>query len=212
MTGRRRIILRGDRVKARKKVFAVFLMVVFAIAVMAVEAPIASAEPYRHPKTGLVFPDPVGSMKLVKVTDYEPLYAGLGTGISYRTETIRADVFLYDMQKGPVPNGISSPVVADEFEQAIADIYSMEKNGTYKNISTMIKKETVPVGSLKFLHSVLTYEQNNIKLISHLYLTGYGGLFIKLRVTYFTDARVREEANLAMFLTMIGDITKKASR
>lgn len=187
-------------------------MLVFAIVVMAVEVPVASAEPYRHSKTGLVFPDPVGSMKLVKVTDYEPLYAGLGTGISYRTETIRADVFLYDMQKSPVPNGILSPVVTDEFEQAIADIYSMEKSGTYKNISTIIKKETASVGSLKFLHSVLTYEQNNIKLISHLYLTGYGGLFVKLRVTYFTDVKAHEETNLAMFLAMIGDITKKPSR
>jgi len=197
--------------KAKKKASAILLMITLAIT-MVMAAGIASAEPYRHPKTGLVFSDPVGSMKLVKTTDYEPLYAGLGTGISYRTGTIRADIFLYDLQKGPIPNGVSSPVVTNEFEQAITDIYSMEKQGTYKNVSMIIKKETVPIGGLKFLHSVLTYEQNNIKLISHLYMTGYGGLFLKLRVTYFTEAKAREEVNLAAFLSMIGDITKASSR
>ncbi len=197
--------------KKRRSVLAIFLMAALA-AVLVLNAGPASAEPYRNPKTGLVFPETVGSMKLVKVTDYEPLYAGLGTGISYRTETIRADIFLYDLQKGPVPAGVSSPVVAVEFDQAIADIYSMETSGTYKKVATIIKKETVPVGGLKFLHSILTYEQNNIKLISHLYLTGYGGLFMKLRVTYFTEKKASEEANLAAFLNMIDDITKAASR
>ena len=47
----------------------------------------AAAEAYRHQKTGTLFPDAIGTLKLVRVTDYEPLYAGLGTGISYRTET-----------------------------------------------------------------------------------------------------------------------------
>lgn len=195
----------------RRSLFAIFPMMALAV-FLAMGTGLASAEPYHHPKTGLVFPENVGNMKLVKVTEYEPLYAGLGTGISYRTDTIRADIFLYDLQKGPVPAGISSPVVADEFEQAIADIYSMEKNGTYKKVTTIARKGTTAVGGIKFFHSVLTYEQNNINLISHLYLTGYGGLFMKLRVTYFAAVKESEEANLAAFLAMIGEITKTASR
>lgn len=172
----------------------------------------AAAEPYRHPKTGIIFPDTINSLKLVRATDYEPLYAGLGTGISYRTETMRADIFLYDLQQGPIPDGASSPAAGKEFDQALGDIGELEKQGTYKNVSTVIKKEIVPVGPVKFIHGVLTYEQNNIKLISHLYVTGYRGFFVKLRITYFASARETDEIIYAAFLSTMGDLMRPPAR
>ncbi len=172
----------------------------------------AAAEPYRHQKAGLLFPDAIAALKLVRVTDYEPLYAGLGTGISYRTEAMRADIFLYDLTQGPVPEGASSPAAGKEFEQALTDIVAMEKQGTYKSVSFLVRKETVPVGRVKYLHSLLTYEQNNIKLISHLYLTGYRGLFMKLRITYFASARETEEANYRAFLSTIAEMTRPSPK
>lgn len=167
------------------------------------------AEPYRHQRTGLVFPDSVNTLRLFRATDYEPLYAGVGTGISYRTDAMRADVFLYDRREGPIPDGTSSKVVNDEFDGIVQEIYALEAQGTYRNVSVIVKKETISVGGrLKFLHGVLAYELNNIKCISHIYLAGYNGLFMRLRVVYARDAKVREEPNLAAFLTMISDITK----
>ncbi len=174
--------------------------------------PAAGAEPYRHPKSGILFPDTISNLKLVRATDYEPLYAGLGTGVSYRTETMRADIFLYDLQQGPIPDGASSPAAGKEFDQALSDIRELEKQGTYKNVSPAIKKEIVPVGPVKFIHGVLTYEQNNIKLISHLYLTGYRGLFMKLRITYFASAREADEVNYAAFLSTMGDLMRPPPR
>lgn len=192
---------------------ALMLGAIIITAILSISAGNVLAEPYRHQRTGLLFPDPVNTLKLVRATDYEPLYAGLGTGISYRTGTMRADIFLYDLGQGPVPDGISSEVVSNEFDQAFGDIYALEKQGTYRNISVVIKKEKARVGDhLRCFHGVLTYEQNNINLISHLYLTGHRGLFMKLRITYFQDAKVREEPNLAAFLAMISDITKASSR
>ncbi len=182
------------------------------LAVLLAMASNSAAEQYRHQKTGILFPDTINSLKLVRATDYEPLYAGLGVGISYRTDTMRADIFLYDLKRGPIPEGVLSPVIGKEFDQALNDITGMEKQGTYKNVSIIIKKETVPVGRLKFIHSGLTYEQNNIKLISHLYLTGYQGLFMKLRITYFSNARETEEANYAAFLSKIDDLTRSPSK
>ncbi|MEN6617685.1 MAG: hypothetical protein ABFD12_14105 [Syntrophorhabdus sp.] len=192
----------------KRKIIFVVLYCIVAIP-MLLPATNANAAPYRHERTNIVFPDTVNTLKLVKTTDYEPLYAGLGTGISYRTETMRADIFLYDLKQGPIPEGASHITVTNEFEQALNDILALEKQGTYKNVSILIRKEIIPVGpKLKFVHSLLTYQQNNIKLISHLYLTGHNGLFVKLRITYFQDARVAEEANLMQFLSMIDDITR----
>lgn len=184
---------------------------IFLVAITAVFIVLASnsaAEQYRHQKTGIVFPDTINTLKLVRATDYEPLYAGLGSGISYRTDTMRADIFLYDLKQGPIPEGVSSPVIAKEYEQAFGDILAMENQGTYKHISVIEKRGVVPVGSLRFLHGILTYEQNNIKLISHLYLTGYRGLFMKLRITFFKNAREAEEVNHAAFLSVIDDLTR----
>jgi hypothetical protein len=196
-----------------KKVPVRALIVMALAMVIIISAGNAHAESYRHQRTGLVFPDPVNALKLVRATDYEPLYAGLGTGISYRTDTMRADIFLYDLTQGPIPDGVSSQVVSKEFDQALQDIYSLETQGTYRNVSVVVKKQVTPIGDrLKFFHGVLAYEQNNIKLISHLYLTGCRGLFMKLRITYFKDAKVREEPNLAAFLAMIADITKTSSQ
>src|SRR5512133_1125858 len=89
-----------------------------------------AAEHYRHQRTGILFPETINMLKLARATDYEPLYAGLGTGISYRTETMRADIFLYDLKQGPIPDGVSSPVIGKEFDQAFSDILAMEKQGT----------------------------------------------------------------------------------
>jgi hypothetical protein len=188
-----------------RKVYGVAVIVTVLMVLMASGA---GAEAYRHQKTGILFPDTINALKLVKVTDYEPLYAGLGTGISYRTETMRADIFLYDLTEGPIPEGASSSAAGKEFDQAIGDIMAMEQKGTYKNVSVVIRKETVPVGRVKFLHGVLTYEQNNIKLVSHLYLTGYRGLFMKLRITYFASAREAEGANYAAFLSTIDNLMR----
>lgn len=189
-----------------KKINITAIFVVTAL--FLITASIGAAEQYRHPRTGIVFPDTISTMKLARATDYEPLYAGLGTGISYRTETMRADIFLYDLKQGPIPEGTSSPVVAKEFDLAFNEIMALEKQGIYKNVSVLIRKEIVPAGHLKFIHSIMTYEQNNIKLISHLYMTGYGGLYMKLRVTYFASARESEEINHRAFMSKIDDITR----
>lgn len=192
-----------------RKIYDVAVIVAVLMALMVSGA---GAEAYRHQKTGILFPDAIGALKLVRATDYEPLYAGLGTGISYRTETMRADIFLYDLTEGPIPEGASSPAAGKEFEQALSDIMAMEKQGTYKNVSIVIRKETVLVGRVKFLHGVLTYEQNSIKLVSHLYLTGYRGLFMKLRITYFASAREAEGPNYAAFLSTIDILTRPSPR
>ncbi|MBP1748958.1 MAG: hypothetical protein H6Q52_1497 [Deltaproteobacteria bacterium] len=205
-----RQILFRDREILLRKIHVIAAVIIIIVLVMTVSP--GAGEQYRHQRTGILFPDTINTLKLVRATDYEPLYAGLGTGISYRTETMRADIFLYDLKQGPVPEGASSPVIAREFDQALSDILALEKQGTYKNISVIIKKETVPVGRLKFIHSVLTYEQNNIKLISHLYVKGCRGLFMKLRITYFTNARETEEINRAAFLSKIDDMTRDPSK
>lgn len=171
-----------------------------------------SAQGYRHRITGLAFPDTIGTMRLVKATEYEALYAGLGTGVSYRTDLEKADVFLYDQQLGRIPDGVSSAVIAKELERSIADIHALEVHGTYKDVTVVIEREVVEVEGTRFLHSLLVYEQNNFRRTSHIYLTGYGGLFLKLRITYPADMKRTAKANHDAFLEMVGEIIKAAGK
>jgi hypothetical protein len=195
--------------RRRKNIVRVFFLALVILGIALIQNAVAG--PYRHERTGLIFPETIHTLKLVRATDYEPLYAGLGTGISYRTESIRADIFLYDLKQGPIPEGTSNSVVNNEFEQALNDIVLMEKQGTYKNVSILVKKQIVPVGAkLKFIHGILRYQQNNMRFISHLYLTGHRGVFMRLRIMYLQEAASAEEENLIRFLSMIDDITRSS--
>ncbi|MBA4419133.1 MAG: hypothetical protein C0392_14685 [Syntrophus sp. (in: bacteria)] len=168
----------------------------------------AAAAPYKHPKTGVSFPELVGDVSLVKVTDFEKEYPGLGVGISYRADTFKGDVYIYNLSMGQVPAGIAAPVITGQFEQAMGDVYTLEKRGSYKDLVVQIKQETVQVGNFPFLHSMMTYTQDDIKRVSHLYLTGYKGQFLKVRITYFSTDAAKGEKTLAAFINMIGNNLK----
>jgi hypothetical protein len=168
----------------------------------------AAAASYKHPKTGIFFPELIGDVRLEKVTDYEKEYPGLGVGVSYRADTFKADVYMYDARLGPIPAGITEPIITKQFEQAMGDVYTLEKRGSYKDLVVQIQKETAQVGRFPFLHSMMMYTQDNIKRVSHLYLTGYKGQFIKVRITYFSSDAVKGEKTLAAFLNIIGNNLK----
>jgi hypothetical protein len=172
----------------------------------------ARADAYRHPQTGILFPEAVGAVKLIDVKDYEKEYPGLGVGIMYRTNTFKVDVFVYDMGKPSIPAGITSPAIAEQFEQARGDVYELEKRGVYQDVVTLIPKETIQIRDFPFLHSKMTYTQDNIKRVSHLYLAGYKGQFVKVRITYFLDDSANGEKSLDAFLNVLGSNLKDASK
>jgi hypothetical protein len=111
----------------------------------------ASAYPYQHPKTGILFTDAIGRAKLIDVKDYEKEHPGLGAGVMYRADTFKADVFIYDMKKSSILADVTAPVITGQFEQAIGDVLTLKKRGMYKNIIAQIKKETLQVGAFPFL-------------------------------------------------------------
>ncbi|HVN97083.1 MAG TPA: hypothetical protein VMT62_11685 [Syntrophorhabdaceae bacterium] len=172
----------------------------------------AGALAYQHPGTGLIFPDTVGQAKLVSVRDYEKESPGLGVGIMYRAETFKADVFLYDLDQGSVPTGAAAPLISAQFEQAVSDVYAVEKMGIYKDIVMELPKETVRVGAYSFLHSRMIFTQDSNERVSHLYLTGYKGQFVKVRITYLLSDAANGEKSLTDFLSMLAGSMKAAEQ
>ena len=107
----------------------------------------ASAGTYRHPKTGVFFPEAVGDVRLIDTKDYEKENPGLGVGIMYRTNTFKADFFLYDMGNPSIPSGVASPVITAQFEQARGDVYTLRQRGIYKDVIT---RPLMPAAFLSF--------------------------------------------------------------
>lgn len=185
------------------------LIVVSCIIMFSLITGHASAEPYRHSQTGLTLPDRIDVLKLWMVRDYEKDHPGLGAGLSYRhdQQIIRVDVFIYDKKVPTIPDGAAG-IVETELKNAIGDIYTLEKRGNYRNVSMITQKEIVPVGTGSFLHSLVTFFQNNAKWTSHIYITGYKKNFMKLRITYMSDSASEGERLTAAVLRVVGSALK----
>jgi hypothetical protein len=58
----------------------------------------------------------------------------------------------------------------------------------------------------------MTYSQDNIERVSHLYLSGYKGQFVKMRITYFLSDATNGEKSLVEFLNVLGNNLKAAAK
>jgi hypothetical protein len=192
-----------------RRAIPVIILLILALYAVSFEA---VAAPYRHPKTGVLFTESVGGANLVNVMDYEKEHPGLGVGVMYRSDTFKADVFLYDMGTPPIPTGVKAPLMTAQFKQAMGDVRTLEKRGLYKDVAVQVEKETVRIGGFPFLHGKMTYAQDGIKRVSHLYLTGYKGEYLKVRVTYYLDDAANGEKSMAELLDMLGNSMRDASR
>lgn len=160
-----------------KKLAALFLIALCAR---------ASAETYTSPELGFTFPATLSGMEMTGTTDFEKQQKGLGVGISYRGGGKKADFFIYNMGESNLPPGLSSPGIKSHFAQVKGDVVAMEKDGRYQNVAITIPSEKSSIGNLSFLHSELTYDQDGISRVSHVYLTSLKGQYFKIRFTVET--------------------------
>ena len=93
--------------------------------------PSAQTNSYRHPATGLVFPETLVEMPMVSLTDHDK-NPGLGVSIGYNAPGITATVYLYTLGLRSISGDLASPILKEHFNQVIQDIYKVEKLGYYK--------------------------------------------------------------------------------
>ncbi len=118
-----------------------FVLCIWVISlVFLLAASMAAAETYRHPATGLVFPDTIAGMNKGKVTVFEQ--PELGVGIGYNLPGVSMTIFIYNLGFKAVPADVSSPVFKAQFDQAVGDIYQAGKMGVIENITRLPGNET----------------------------------------------------------------------
>ena len=98
------------------------------------QAPSPDGQPWKHPGTGLIFPQYLGDHRLAGEFAYE---AG---GVFLRYENVeersRADVFLFPLAS-PLPDiEDQQRRILTEMDAVILDMEAMVRNGRYKNLDT----------------------------------------------------------------------------
>ena len=165
-------------------------------AVFLLFAALASAQStkgeYVERRTGIGFPAAIGSLRRWGVVSFAERDPGLGIAVRYTTNKgCRGDIFVYNLGLAEIPSDPDDQVIAQQLQQALGDIRTQERTGTYQDVSVQ-RSEVAHLGgagSPKVRHAVLSYVERGKREESHLYVTGYKNHFIKIRFTFAEQVR-----------------------
>lgn len=178
------------------------------ISLLLLVAPPALAEAvYEDARTGAVFPRTLGAFAFDKAYEYE--LAKLGYSLNYYAEPehTAASVYVYTGGQN-VPEGIGSQTIRAQFQMEIQTIEYAKRVGKYKEVTLL--PNTI-VQRPDFLSASLLIEgRNGNRAVSHLFLRGEAGHFLKVRLS--TTAGEDITAKINTFLdALIAAIRAKRS-
>lgn len=159
---------------------------ILAILLLVTSVAEVSAEPYRHPATGMVCPDQLADMDRGKVTDFEAEEPGLGVSIGYNAPGITLTIYLYNLALEPFPDSLESPAFAAHFKQTVDDVVQAGQLGYYvglKKTAETAVSLTARHDGPKALCASFSYAQNGVERLSKLYLFPCRNHFLKVRFT-----------------------------
>ncbi len=134
-----------------------------------------------------------------KVTDNEKRTPGYGYTVAYHGDMGEATVFVYTRNQREIPDGPTSQVVLEEFNQATREILSLEQM-TGRKIEFIDRYGTgSPERGREFLCAEFVLSDESGSRRTFLYVTGAANRFVKIRVTlrtnYATDPTARNFAD-----------------
>ncbi len=133
---------------------------------------------------GIPLPGAIAGLSRADITNNEMVNPGLGYTIPYNGAEEKATIYIYDFGLNNIPEDPMSDVVRQHFEECIAQIMQMKDRGIYSGIEI---GDSYGIGSptsgLQFLCCEFMVCENDKLLDTFLFVTSYGGKFVKLRYT-----------------------------
>ncbi len=161
---------------------------------------------------GIDFPKKLGSFLYQNSHDYEKDAPGLGKSLAYRTsDGIAATIYVYDMNKKEILEGVEDPFVTDTAIATANEIAAISEREKYTDLS-ISNFTTISVGAVKMWYSEISFkdssgnERNSVAI-----LTGYKGQILKLRITGGSD-KERFDSVIEFFLRDLGLRTLKPKK
>lgn len=134
----------------------------------------------------------------------------LGYSVSYVGTGIVVTVFVYDLGRDKIPDGPNSEAIKAEMYQSLLSVEANKtgKKPRYKSLQPL-DEMVIPFGSNKTAPQLRRkrYEVEIINegpSITELYLTGHKNHFIKIRATYTTEGKEKNEKTIADLLDGLG--------
>lgn len=171
----------------------------------------ARAEEYRHPATGLVFPEVLAGMGQISVHDYEPQSPGLGVSVGYQSPGATATIYLYTEGVAAIPDGVDSPEVKGHFRQVVADIVAYGRSNDHGNMRKTAQGEEsfgAPGSERQALSADFRYSIGKSSRFSKLDLLGWRNHFLKVRYTYEAEVKEAAESRHAELLDILADMLR----
>ena len=136
-----------------------------------------------------IFPERLGQLKKVDITNYEKDHPGGGYSVIYESSNTRLDIFAYDQRIVDIPPDIRSELVVNEFKYSANAVFEMVKRENYKNI-TSSKGRYVSLHDHDFWIAEFEFTVNGLDRYSILALTVHRQKFFKLRITTLKDKSI----------------------
>ncbi|MFC1766147.1 hypothetical protein ACFL6U_29245 [Planctomycetota bacterium] len=162
---------------------------------------------------GITFPTILGGLAYRDMQDYgDP---ALGYSLRYQSSftPIKADVYVYDRGIIGIPTGYDNEAVLTEGDITKAELTLLEMEGEYSQVKH-IKRDVFPAeGDIQFSWDRFEFvSQRHPKAwghcVSECYVTGLGGRFVKLRLTYQKEIYLMGEAYAQQVVTGLREVLK----
>lgn len=189
---------------------------IFALAACAAGywGPGALAAEYRHPATGLVFPETLAGMGRISVHDYEPDSPGMGVSVGYKGPGMTATIYLYAAGMDAIPDGIDSPEVKEHFRQVVEEIVAYGRSNKQEDMRKTAEGEAsfgTPGAERRALSADFRFSLDGASRRSKVDLLGWQNHFLKVRYTYETDVKDTAERTHGELMDLLADRMKPAS-
>jgi hypothetical protein len=149
------------------------------------------AAPYRHPATGLVFPDQLAGLNGVGITEFDEGHPGSDVGIGYNGRNIVLTIYLYY----PSAPSFDTPDFKKHFDACVEEIMKGRFKGEKTAEGTVFLKSVRGSLPVQFA-SFAGVDKNLGEFVTSIYLTVYKGLFLKIRYTYGKSVQADGEATI----------------
>ena len=163
------------------------LLIIFLLGCTPRMLNIKDDQPFIEPATGILFQSDICDIPKQGMTVF-PRQKELGVGIAYQYEDrITATFYVFNAGILKIEDGIESDAVKAYFQQAIEDVFTMQKTGEYKNVTVVKQIEMdfqIQSEKLKALFAQFDLTAANLESGSFLLMTGFKNQFFKIRYTY----------------------------
>lgn len=155
--------------------------------ILAIAALLAFAATTRAQETvsyyGFDFPLRIGALTRGDVTNFEKDNPGLGYGVRYSGQGVRADIFVYNLGKRSISWDVFHPDQKQELANAIRDVHRAKERGLYRAVKEGEEFESPAVKNPFFRCKAFVIDRGEGRVEdSALCLGAQNNTFFKIRI------------------------------